>query len=92
MHNDVPEIPIENYIIEPYGRNTAPAAALGLSVIGKRDPQAMVAILTADHHITQTEKFRSVLQSAGEIAQQGYIVTLGLSRRILPPASLYSTR
>lgn len=79
MHSEVPAIPQENFIIEPYGRNTAPAAALGLSVIGKRDPEATVAILTADHHITQKEKFRGVLASACEIAQQGYIVTLGLS-------------
>ena len=79
MHQDVPAIPPENFIIEPYGRNTAPAAALGLSVIGKRDPQATVAILTADHHITKKEKFREVLKSAAEISQQGYIVTLGLS-------------
>ena len=79
MHNDVPEIPIENFIIEPYGRNTAPAAGLGLAVIGKRDPKATVAILTADHHITKKEKFREVLKSAYDVAQEGYIVTLGLS-------------
>ncbi len=79
MHNDVPEIPVENFIIEPYGRNTAPAAALGLTVIHKRDPQAIVAILTADHHITEREKFRNVLECAAHVAQKGFIVTLGLA-------------
>jgi mannose-1-phosphate guanylyltransferase len=79
MHNDVPEIPLENFIIEPYGRDTAPAAALGLSVIHKRDPQAVVAILTADHHITRKDKFRDVLRAAYELACAGHIVTLGLS-------------
>jgi mannose-1-phosphate guanylyltransferase len=79
MRSDVPEIPIENFIIEPYGRDTAPAAALGLSVIHKRDPQAVVAILTADHHITKKEKFRDVLQAAYELACADHIVTLGLS-------------
>ncbi len=78
MHTDVPEIPVENYIIEPYGRNTAPAAALGLTVIHKRDPEATIAILTADHHITEKEKFRHVLQSARDLAEKGHIVTLGL--------------
>jgi mannose-1-phosphate guanylyltransferase len=79
MRSDVPEIPLDNFIIEPYGRDTAPAAALGLSVIHKRDPQAVVAILTADHHITKKEKFRDVLQAAYELACQDHIVTLGLS-------------
>src|SRR5690606_16616229 len=79
MRNDVPEIPLENFIIEPYGRDTAPAAALGITVIHERDPQATVAILTADHHITKTEVFRNVLQTAYELACDGRIVTLGLS-------------
>lgn len=79
MRNDVPEIPIENFIIEPYGRDTAPAAALGLTVIHQRDPQAVVAVLTADHHITRKEKFRDVLQAAYEMACQDRIVTLGLA-------------
>jgi mannose-1-phosphate guanylyltransferase len=79
MHNDVPEIPLTNFIIEPYGRDTAPAAALGLSVIHQRDPQAVVAVLTADHHITQKERFRDVLKTAYELANENYIVTLGLA-------------
>ncbi|MBZ0299644.1 MAG: mannose-1-phosphate guanylyltransferase [Anaerolineae bacterium] len=79
MHNDVPEIPPENFIIEPYGRDTAPAAALGLTVIHQRDPQAVVAILTADHHITRKDRFRDVLQAGGELACQGHIITLGLA-------------
>jgi mannose-1-phosphate guanylyltransferase len=78
-HDEVPEIPVENFIIEPYGRDTAPAAALALTVIYERDPEAVVAILTADHHITQKEKFRNVLQSSYELASCGHIVTLGLA-------------
>jgi mannose-1-phosphate guanylyltransferase len=74
-----PEIPAENFIIEPYGRESGPAAALGLSVIYKRDPEATVAILTADHHITRKDVFRDVLAAAYDVAQQGYIVTLGIS-------------
>jgi len=40
MHSDVPEIPPANFIVEPYGRNTAPAAGLGMTVIHRRDPHA----------------------------------------------------
>ncbi len=79
FRSDTPEIPEANFIIEPYGRDTAPAAALGLSVIHKRDPEATVAIMTADHHIKQKETFRDALMAAHQLAQQGYIVTLGIT-------------
>ena len=78
MRDDVPEIPAENFIVEPFGRNTGPAAALGISVIHKRDPQATVVLLTADHFIGDEPKFRDLLAAAGEVAQSGYIVTLGI--------------
>ncbi|MBN8617954.1 MAG: mannose-1-phosphate guanylyltransferase [Anaerolineae bacterium] len=74
-----PEIPERNFVIEPYGRESGPAAALGLTVIQKRDPEATVAILTADHHITKKDIFRDVLAAAYELAQRGYIATLGIS-------------
>lgn len=76
---DAPDIPEQNFVIEPYGRDTAPAAALGLSVIYQRDPKATVAIMTADHHIKQKAAFREVLAAAYELAQQGRIVTLGIT-------------
>ncbi len=79
LRAETPEIPAENFIVEPYGRDSAPAAALGITVIHKRDPQAIVAILTADHHIAKKEDFRNVLKFSAEIAQKGHIVTLGIS-------------
>jgi len=79
MHSDVPEIPPANFIVEPYGRNTAPAAGLGMTVIHRRDPHATVAILTADHHIQQVARFHQALLAAREVAGKGYIVTLGLT-------------
>jgi mannose-1-phosphate guanylyltransferase len=74
-----PQIPEENFIIEPYGKESGPAAALGLTIIQKRDPLAVVAILTADHHITRKDRFRDVLAAAANLAQRGYIATLGIS-------------
>lgn len=78
MRDDVPEIPAENFIVEPFGRNTGPAAALGIAVAHKRDPQATVVILTADHFIADEPKFRDLLATADDVAQSGYIVTLGI--------------
>ena len=37
-----------------------------------------MAVLTADHHIMNTERFRQVLQAAAVLAAQGYLVTLGI--------------
>ncbi len=79
LREQAPEIPSENFVIEPYGRNTGPAAALAITVIQKRDPQATVAILTADHHIARKDMFRDVLTAAYDLAQKGYIATLGIS-------------
>ncbi|MCY3573195.1 MAG: mannose-1-phosphate guanylyltransferase [Chloroflexi bacterium] len=79
LQAEATEIPRENFIIEPYPKNTAPALALALSVIQQRDPDATVAILTADHHISQVDKFCDVLGAAWQLAQAGRIVTLGMA-------------
>jgi mannose-1-phosphate guanylyltransferase len=78
LRTDAPEIPPQNFIVEPYGKDSGPAAALSITVIQKRDPEATIAILTADHHISQKESFRDALAAACDLAQQGYIVTLGI--------------
>ena len=49
-----------------------------MTIIHKRDPDAVVAMLTADHHIAQKEKFRDVLEKSLEVAKKDYIVTLGI--------------
>lgn len=79
MREEVPAIPAENFIVEPYGRDSAAAAGLGLAVIHKRDPEATIAMLSVDHHIAKPDVFRDVLTAAAEVAQDGYIVTLGIS-------------
>jgi mannose-1-phosphate guanylyltransferase len=44
-------IPDRNYVIEPAGRGTAPAIALSAIALRRRDPEAIMAVLTADHFI-----------------------------------------
>lgn len=75
----VPEIPLENYIVEPEGRGTASAIGLAAIHLAKRDPEATMAVLTADHHIGKPEVFREVVAAALGFAQQDYIVTLGIT-------------
>jgi mannose-1-phosphate guanylyltransferase len=79
LHESVPEMPLENFIIEPYGRNNGPAAGLGTVHIRRRDPDAIISMLTADHHISDQDKFRNVLRAGCSLATQKHIVTLGIS-------------
>jgi mannose-1-phosphate guanylyltransferase len=79
LQADAPQVPVENYIVEPFGQNTGPAVGLAIMHIQQRDPEAVIAVLTADHHIADQEKFRRVVVAAAEQAAEGFIVTLGIS-------------
>ncbi|HLA43597.1 MAG TPA: sugar phosphate nucleotidyltransferase [Aggregatilineales bacterium] len=78
LRADVPELPAENFIIEPFGMDSGPAAALGVAHIAKINPDAVIAILTADHYIGDVWGFCDALRAAHEVAQKGFIVTLGI--------------
>jgi mannose-1-phosphate guanylyltransferase len=82
LSTQVPDLPPENFILEPEGRGTAPAIGLAAIYLQQRDPDATMAILTADHFITETEQFCRVLSTAEQIAADGTLVTLGI-----PPSS-----
>lgn len=74
----VPDIPNGNFILEPEPRGTASAIGLAAAALKLRDPQAMMAVLTADHYIGDEEKFLNVLKAAESVAEDGYLVTLGI--------------
>ncbi len=78
LADQAPELPAENFIVEPVGRGTAPAIGLGAIHLRRQDSDAVMAVLTADHFIADVERFRSVLDAAEEIAREGYLVTLGI--------------
>jgi mannose-1-phosphate guanylyltransferase len=73
-----PELPAGNLILEPQGRGTAPAIGLAAIHLRRADPQAVMAVLTADHYIADTARFGQVLGAALQVARQGYLVTLGI--------------
>ena len=78
LREHCPDIPAENFILEPLPRGTASVVGLAGVVLQKRDPQAVMAVLTADHYIGNEERFREALRSAYTVAQDGYLVTLGI--------------
>jgi mannose-1-phosphate guanylyltransferase len=87
VQEQLPELPPENLLIEPSGKGTAPAIGLGALHIRRRDPNALMAVLSADHGIEQQEIFRQQLVVGATMAEQGYLVTLGIKPSV--PATGY---
>lgn len=79
MRLQAPEIPEENYIIEPAPRGTASVVGLAAAVLYKRDPEARMAILPSDHFIRNRDLFHYLLHAAFDVAGNGYLVTLGIT-------------
>ena len=68
-----------DFILEPFGRNTAPAiAAAALHVARRYGEDAHLLVLPADHLITDIAAFASAVDSARRLADQGWLVTFGL--------------
>ena len=68
-----------SFILEPFGRNTAPAiAAAALQVAKSHGADALMLVLAADHLITDQAAFAQAVAKAIELAQQGKLVTFGI--------------
>lgn len=74
----VPDIPRAQILVEPQARNTAPAIGLAAIQLREADPNAVMAVFPADHHVARPEAFRTALSRAAEVAREGGIVTLGI--------------
>lgn len=70
----------DRLILEPSGRDTLPAVALGCATILRSDPDAVVAVLTADHLIEPVASFAATLTAGFELAesQADVLVTFGV--------------
>ncbi|NOH02531.1 MAG: NTP transferase domain-containing protein [Chloroflexi bacterium] len=79
MKQQAPEIPEENYLIEPAPRGTASVVGLAAKVLQRRDPNAGMAILPSDHFIRNVDLFHYLLKAAFEVAEQDFLVTLGIT-------------
>ena len=78
LSSQAPDLPSNNFIYEPIARGTAPAIGLAAIHLLQKDPQAVMAVLTADHYITNRERFQQVLDAAFSVARDGHLVTLGI--------------
>jgi mannose-1-phosphate guanylyltransferase len=78
LQKQYPEIPWENYLLEPMPKGTASVVGYAAAALSKVDPDATMIILTADHFIKNIEAFHSYLKGAISVAQSGFLVTLGI--------------
>lgn len=79
LMKQAPQIPEENIIIEPVGRNTAPCIGLAALHIKRKSPDAVMVVLPADHLINDAAQFRHLLSIAAEMAGRGdCLLTIGI--------------
>lgn len=80
VESQLPEIPKENILCEPVGRNTAPCIGLGAVHILSKYEDAVMLVLPSDHLIKDGEHFREVIRDACNTAKQGdNLVTIGIT-------------
>jgi mannose-1-phosphate guanylyltransferase/mannose-6-phosphate isomerase len=65
-------------LLEPAGRNTAPAVAAAAQYLKARDPDAVMLVLPADHVIEKPEAFRQAVERAARLVEDGALATFGI--------------
>lgn len=79
VRRQLPELPKDNIVAEPVGRDTCAAVTLGAALVGARSTKAVMAVLPADHVIPEEKKFQQVLKDAFSVAARSQvIVTIGI--------------
>jgi len=66
----LPQLPVENIVGEPEGRDTANAVALAVEILSAKDPDGTMAVFTADHVIRPEEEFAAVVDLAFRTAEE----------------------
>ena len=80
VKKQLPNLPEENILCEPVGRNTAPCIGLGAVHIAKKYEDALMLVLPSDHLIKYNSMFVNTLREAYKIAEEGTnLVTLGIT-------------
>ncbi|WP_250035519.1 mannose-1-phosphate guanylyltransferase [Paractinoplanes maris] len=79
VSRQIDTIPAANVLVEPSPRDSCAAIALAAAVIARRDPDAIMGSFASDHLIADKERFTAVIQQAMAGAQQGLLMTLGIT-------------
>jgi len=78
VRQQIPQVPAANIIGELEGHGTAPCIGLSALYLRQLDPEAVMAVLTADHYIEKADELRRALGAAVQVAEEGHLVTLGI--------------
>ncbi len=78
LQQQVPEIPADNYLLEPFPKGTASVVGYAAAYLSTINPEASMAVLTADHFIQNINEFQELLKAGYQAAQKGNLVTLGI--------------
>lgn len=82
VRRELPEVPPEQVLVEPEGRNTAPAIGWSVRSMPAAARGGVVAVLPADHRVGEPERFREALGGAARVvAAQNRVMTLGVTPR-----------
>jgi mannose-1-phosphate guanylyltransferase len=75
----LPELPSENFLVEPVGKDTAPCIGFASLHLERRDPDAVMVVMPSDHHIPDQERFLRSLSAAIQfLGTRDYLITLGI--------------
>ncbi|MGH3098978.1 MAG: mannose-1-phosphate guanylyltransferase [Streptosporangiales bacterium] len=75
----LPDLGLRNMIAEPEPKGSAAAIGLAAAVIATRDPEAVMGSFAADHVVGDDEIFASAISDAVALAQEDYLVTVGIT-------------
>ncbi|ANY65373.1 mannose-1-phosphate guanylyltransferase [Paenibacillus sp. BIHB 4019] len=76
----IPNLPADNIIIEPIGRNTAPCVGLASIIIEEKYPDSSMIVIPSDHIIKNETEFVNILQTAVLASKEGEnLITLGIT-------------
>lgn len=73
--------PPQGILLEPVGRNTAPALTAAALWLLDRDPDALMLVLPSDHVVGNVEAFHAATMTAARAARAGQLVTFGITPR-----------
>ena len=80
VQEQLPDLPVDNILLEPYRRNTAPCIAYAAYKIQKINPKACMVVAPSDHLIVKEEEFLKVVDNGLQfVKERDALLTLGIS-------------
>jgi mannose-1-phosphate guanylyltransferase len=79
LRRELPALPARNFLAEPQGKNTAPCIGLAALEVVKRNPDAVMIVLPADHWVADVKAFHRTLRAAVNLAERhDQLITVGI--------------